>query len=516
VHACDVEDVSAAQTPSRRITTAVVTIAVIASLATSLLLLVKHDVYSGPGDELRYYPQAERLIPFEDHFYGPGYFVALRVVHDLFQADWFLAGKLVGWFSACFVLMMTWEICRRVLGRESAKLATALVALNPVFIGQSYSSLTIMYGATWSLLAIWAMLVNQRNRATSWLGCGLLFGLANLTRFQNNGFLLGAIAGMLILPGLRWPKRLGCAALLVVGGAIPPLLWNGYLHAVQGFVPKDLNYNALTVALGEWKDFFDTQRMIDKYGSTLDILTAHWSNPFRIVAYGLKQAVKFPFGVAFGLLFLGAGWLCPGLVAVAERRRLHGPWLGAFLVGLFLTGLGSLGWLHYYVVFLPFCAILIALAIEGADGPPRWPLGRGWLAWALILGSTALWSPVQVWDFFQGTNWVEYKPARAFLEQHKEPHMLVCATAGSISYGASFAFVDQSRIIRAEQTQDLVSVLQSHKVTHLVVTERHTLFEYPELAVLLEDQPKLIPPGLRRELLITSPRRLAIYRVLKP
>jgi len=489
---------------------------VIASLATSLVLVVKHDVYSGPGDELRYYPQAERLIPFHDHYFGPGYFVAIRVVHDVFRVDWFLAGKLVGWLSACFVLAMTWAICRRVLGKESAKLATALVALNPVFIGQSYSSLTIMYGATWSLLAIWAMLVNRRNRTTAWLGCGLLFGLANLTRFQNNGFLMGAVAGMLILPGVRWPKRLACAALLLVGGAIPPLLWNGYLHAVQGFVPKDHNYAALTVALGEWKDFFDSRAMLEKYGSTLDVLRAHWSNPFRIAAYGLKEAVKFPFSTGFGLLFVAAGWLCPGLVAVAERRRLHGPWLGAFLLGLFLTGVGSMGWLHYYVVFLPFCAILIALAIAGTEGPTRWPLGRGWLAWALIMGTTAVWSPVQVWYSFQGSNWTEYKPARAFLEQHKASDTLVCSTAGSLSYGASFAFVDQSDLMRPDQTKDLVNVLRSHKVTHLVVTERHTLYEYPDLAVLLEDRPKETPSGLRRDLLITSPKRLAIYRILDP
>src|SRR5207237_7404996 len=104
------------------------------------------------------------------------------------------------------VLAMTWAISRRVLGEESAKLATALVALNPTFIGQSYSSLTMTYGAAWSLLAIWATLLNRADRATAWLGCGLLFGLASLTRFQNSAFLLGAIVGLLIVPGVRRPK----------------------------------------------------------------------------------------------------------------------------------------------------------------------------------------------------------------------------------------------------------------------------------------------------------------------
>src|SRR5262245_13450088 len=64
------------------------------SLSSSLVLLTVHRTLSGPGDQLDYYRQAGQLLPFTDNYYGPGYFIALRVVHDLTRLDWFEAGKL--------------------------------------------------------------------------------------------------------------------------------------------------------------------------------------------------------------------------------------------------------------------------------------------------------------------------------------------------------------------------------------------------------------------------------------
>src|SRR5207249_1937565 len=118
---------------------------------------------------------------------------------------------------------------------------------------------------------------------------------------------------------------------------------------------------------------------------------------FQIVAFGLKEAVKFPFGVGFQLLFVAAGWLIPGLVAITARRELHGPWLGAFVAGIFLTGIGSQGWLHYYTPFVPFCSILISVAIGLHGKPSLSPYSSRSLAWALVLGTTVLWSPALVW-----------------------------------------------------------------------------------------------------------------------
>src|SRR5262249_32074161 len=68
---------------------------VVISLATSLVLLTQHTHLGGPGDELGYYTQAAHLLPFMDNYYGPSYFVALRVVHDILRVEWFTAGRIL-------------------------------------------------------------------------------------------------------------------------------------------------------------------------------------------------------------------------------------------------------------------------------------------------------------------------------------------------------------------------------------------------------------------------------------
>jgi hypothetical protein len=508
--------------PASRLCSAAGALAVTISLSSSLVLLIENRVLSGPGDQLTYYRQAAQLLPFTDHFYGPGYFVALRVVHDLTGLEWFAAGKLLSWISAWMVLLCTWLLARNLLGREPALLVVTLVALNPVFIDQSYSSLTAMFGAALALAAILATTLAASSCSPVWFLCGLVFGLAGLTRFQNNALLIGALTGTLILPAMRVPARLARAAWLAAGGVLPIVLWSALMHIIQGAPPENYNYVHMTIALGEFESFLDVPTLLRKYGNMWDVLTADRIAPVRIAAFAAKEAVKFPFGIGFHLVFLAAAWVVPGLVAVCLRRSHHGPWLGAFLCGLLLTGIGSRGWLHYYVLFLPFTAILVIVAIRAAEGlpfrGPWWPSALRWVSpsCAIVLVSTAAWSPFMVTASFQQNNWAELEPARRFLIENMGSDTVVCSTASSLVYGTSLRFIDQNAIIRPQETGHLVERLREHKVTHFVVTERHSLYEYPDLKPLLQDHVPSPLLGLRREFLVTAPMRLAIYRVLDP
>jgi hypothetical protein len=91
---------------------------------------------------------------------------------------------------------------------------------------------------------------------------------------------------------------------------------------------------------------------------------------------------------------------------------------------------------------------------------------------------------------------------------------VVSSTAASLIYGSNLPFVDQSRITMPHDSVSLVERLREHGVNYLVISERHTLFEFPELRPLLADVPDNVPEGLHRDTLITTPRRLAIYTVL--
>ncbi len=92
---------------------------------------------------------------------------------------------------------------------------------------------------------------------------------------------------------------------------------------------------------------------------------------------------------------------------------------------------------------------------------------------------------------------------------------MVSSTAATLRYGTDLQFIDQSEIIRPEETDSLVTILREHGVTYLVISERHTLFEFQNLESLLLDSPS-IPLDLEREMLITNPKRLAIFRVKPP
>src|SRR5260221_10492495 len=119
------------------------------SLATGLVLAVEHAHLGGPGDQLAYYAQAAELIPFTHHYYGPGYFLALRIVHDLLRVEWFAAGKILSWLSTCVLLFLCHVLFKRVLEAPMNWLALGLIAANPTLVNCSYSSLTFAYGAVW-------------------------------------------------------------------------------------------------------------------------------------------------------------------------------------------------------------------------------------------------------------------------------------------------------------------------------------------------------------------------------
>ncbi len=226
------------------------------SLVASAGLALRHTNLGGPGDELRYYAQAAKLLPFTDNYYGPAYFVALRLVHDIAGVSWFASGRLISWVSACSVLLLCGRLFNQMLPRGASYYALALVALSPDFIAQSYSSLTFMFGTAWLLLPIHLVASAKFTDRRPWFLAGILFGIAALARFQATGFLLGAVLGF-VLVRYPWKLRVTAALLVVAGFLLPLTAWHLFLLVAQGFAPSNFNFIHLTVALGEFQSFHD-------------------------------------------------------------------------------------------------------------------------------------------------------------------------------------------------------------------------------------------------------------------
>lgn len=487
--------------------------AAVGAVAAAGILAVLWHTMGGPGDQLYYFRQAGHLLPFTDNYYGPVYFVVLRLIHDLLPSSWswFAAGKLLSWLSLSVFLFLSWQFFRLVLGGTEAALAMIIVAVNPITIGGGFDVATDLFGACWVLGGILLATRATLDSWRSWLAVGVIFGLAFLTRFASLGFALGASAGVLLLPSGAFSQRLRAAALVVAGLVILPIAWHAFLLLEQGYAPPNYNFIHLTRALGRFQDFREVPDLIDEYGSVFGVLTSDWTAPLRIVAFGLKEAIKFPFQTGFQAYFIAAGFLVPGLLlAVADRRR-YGPWLGAFLVGLFLMGIGSRDWVKYYVVIIPFGAALIVAALRLLGAQWTLPVRVGLVA--LFVVATSAWTAAESVNKLASVDWTELDTARRHLERVRDSSTVMASTAWTLAYGSTIPFVDLDSIFGPQDSTRLPEILREHGVTHLVLLERHSLWEHPWLAPLLDDPPGRDLSGLALDTMIRDPRKAAIYRV---
>ena len=485
--------------------------AIAISVVVGMVLFNRHTALSGPGDQLSYYAQAEDLLPFKDHYYGPGYFVAIRVVHDLLNTGWFTAGKIVSFVSTIGILAVCGFLFRAVLGNNLGWLAIGLLALTPDLIGQMYTDLTIPFGTVWLLLAVAASVGATIDDRRRWIIVALLFGLASLVRFQAFGFLLGTLLGIALLPG-TWPAKLRTAAMVLIVAMLPTIAWKVFLVITQGSAPENWNFVNLTVGTGEFREFTDVAALRAKYGSMLGLLKADPLLVPKLILHAGIETIRFPLGVGADMFGPAILWIGPGLVAGLFDRRFWSPWAMALTVGFLITAPTQPGWTHYFVPMLPLLIILLVWGVELPDRSAKPALvGVGWLA---LISASVLWTAHRVPMNFAAANWSEQSVAAEYLNRGDARSRVVSSTAATISYGGLFRFVDFDSLRQGRDGLDIVPVLRGAGITHLVITARHSLYQYPSQAILLADSLSIVPDGLVRDTLIKQPRRLAIFRVL--
>jgi hypothetical protein len=481
------------------------------SIIVGLWFFSQHVTLSGPGDQLTYYRQAARLLPFEDHYYGPGYFVAIRVMRDVFNLEWLTAGKTVGLLSTLGVLAVSAVLFRRVLGTNLGWLALGLLAISPDLIGQMYTDLTIPFGAVWILAAVAVMSSTTVDNYRRWAVAGLLFGMASLVRFQSFAFLLGALVGIAFLRG-TWSAKIRAGATLFFLGVLPTAAWKVFLVLYQGAPPVNWNFIALTMGSGEFRGFADVPVLLEKYGSMWGLVRSDPALLVKLVANAIVETIRFPTGVGARMFGPAILWIGPGLIAGLFDRRFWTPWAMALTVGFLVTAPTQPGWTHYFVPMLP---LLIVLLVWGAELPDRSVrpaiVAAGWIA---LIGGMGLWSAYRTPRDFRANEWVEQAVAREYLDRGDPATRLVSSSAATISYNARFRFVDFDSLTMGRNDLNFVRTLRDAGVTHFVVTARHSLFQYPSHSVLLSDSLTIVPDGLVRDTLIREPSRLAVFRVL--
>ncbi len=190
--------------------------------AARYLELAAEFYHEGPGGALDWYA-------------GPAVPVVVGTLYGL-TGELELTGRLIGIAAASGIVLVTWLLLARTVGRDAAHLGAALLATHPAIIRHAPSAeIDLPYLAVLSLALYWLFLACEQNRRL-WpaLAAGIAFGTAYLIRPEG---LLVALAAC----GYAWIRRRGgfplhrTAPLLTVIVAVlmaaPYLVW---LHETLG------------------------------------------------------------------------------------------------------------------------------------------------------------------------------------------------------------------------------------------------------------------------------------------
>ena len=316
-------------------------------------------------------PEAKRLLagqPLLIAFHLPLYPAVIALI-EIVLGDWVDAALVLSLLAAAATALATWWLIDRLFGRDSALGALAALATSAPYLTQAAgASSDLFFLALWLGACAMAVAGVRKGRDVTWLGLGLLIGLALLTRTNALPLLLLLLAPLL-RPAAATERARG-AALVFAALALPLVLWLR-LAAATGSPPwptsnhvnlamtyfataaQPVSNEAFASVAGRFHDVwevlvYDPARMLVIY--LTDLLT--------LARDRLPQLIAFPFGLLAlpGLWFLAArrhsaGALLLALVALGELLLVNLktfearywlfllPWLGAGL-GAMLAEIG--------------------------------------------------------------------------------------------------------------------------------------------------------------------------------
>ncbi len=208
------------------------------------LVLMLQFRYAVSFDEPHYLRLAAaflaRGLPGLAHPYWPPLYPALTGLVRLVVGDFELAGRLINVASGTVIILLVYQLTRRLFGKSAARLSAALAALYPPL---AFGSTSVMPETFYTALSVggvalgWRALTERNPRFAFAAGC--LWGAGYLVKPEGIGYLAVFLlfAGVWALVGFRSEKRLGrfgipvfaLVGVLLVSG--PYLVW---LHQTLG------------------------------------------------------------------------------------------------------------------------------------------------------------------------------------------------------------------------------------------------------------------------------------------
>jgi Dolichyl-phosphate-mannose-protein mannosyltransferase len=388
-------------------------------------------------------PDAIRVLngePLKLPYHPPGYPFAVALARVL-SGSWLAGGLWLSGISALIVVVIGFVTVRRLFGVAASWGVLAACACSTTFLAfASTVSSDMLFAAIATILlafVVGAML--EPRRIGVWFFAGMAAACVMLMR--ANGFAAAAALLTPLLVSASFGNRLRWLGVMVLGLAVPLLLWVLYATVTDSPLAAQGNYLNLAVAAygDETKSWAEQSPIFAaQFTGLIDVLT---HDPARMAAQLSKRLVLFPVQLMLKLTWPPLAVLAvPGLLWVLFRNRTP-VFLVYLLIACALALLAAIAEFRprYFLFLLPLIGGLGFLALN--EALRRFVQSDQLRAVAYVLaicivGLVAARANAPVMSKVEPSGLLETAEATPQVRRLTEPNAVIFARKSNLAFGA--------------------------------------------------------------------------------
>ncbi|MDD5584316.1 MAG: glycosyltransferase family 39 protein [Candidatus Omnitrophica bacterium] len=408
---------------------------------------------------------------------GVGSVFAMRFF-DMIVHDTFAAGKLVSMIAGFFYLLASFKVMKKLYAPSTGLLTALLLLVNPTVVIYSTISGSDMLAAAFLMMALWALLDNQRNSRV--FLAGLCLGLGFTVRCVYIIFiiLILSVMGDFKNNKLRTIYKFVIGSIGFIVGSLPQLAANVLYYGSPIFT-NSWRLVALTLHEGVYDSGF----------LSLSFAKVNQQGWLRLCYLWMKRfVVQVPTIIVYAV-FWPAFLAVPGYILSFRRFKQNNRLLilsGVSMI-IYLFFLSSVFFENEPRYLLPVFPLLLAssmtmLRILVNDRKRGIVIG-----FTVILLITVFATIEKTREYITGGQAMEFKKAGLFLNAKAGPHDIIVASQPHVFFYArrpGKLFESFSR----EELKNFEQDINTRGVQWVVFDERYGAGQFPSLTWLLDPE----------------------------
>ena len=476
---------------------------------------------SAETDGIGYMHRATGPIFQANPFHGPGYSLAIRLVHSL-GLDLFSSAKVVSIVFGLIFVLAAWLILSSFSTSQEATLATVIIVFNPITLVRSVTIMSDMMAASLFLSTLALLIAPKEVKRWHFIFAGVLAGLAYLTRYVY--IILFAVPPMLWLfcapQREKQFKTLTHLVTFSLGFLLITLPWFTYMYQTKGNPLWNEHYR--NVAFKMYRDGrgWNAFPSADQYRGWSDVFL---SNPSLFIKKWLETILDLPWKILDLIPQVGIIGSVGFFFWVAKLDWRKAVYL---LINVLYGFVVSLVWLYdrFLLPFIPLVASCVmsglfaipsSIASSGFPTPIRGLIRRIPLRIVAVsvfivllvfpsVGKISIYFSDQAFEYKAAADWLASSASKEVSVMASKPHIAFFSKSRAIDfrhYGLQNAGIE-----------DLPDVLARAKPTYFVYDERYAAVAFPQFRVLLNPHSNPYPELLNPVFEVDSPMKLIVYK----